>query len=248
MELGLLLLERGFRRVDRGLLRMDLVLLHRVCRPLLRDLPVLSSKDWRWVVESGTHLKESLGAFLLRARRIAEAVDRHAEELSRASGGRVSRTTAVEMRQLVEEISEAHAARVPSKRSPIRPRLAEAERLVTTIAKAARLAAETKPAVGAALTRIRAEDGSRRRSRAAVVWGLGTHLALLEAYPDEVGELVGSEVARRARDLCEELKAARAERPREMASERESIEKLNALVGLVRRVVSLAGERWEEFG
>lgn len=143
-------------------------------------------------MSAGTHLRESLGSFLLRARRIAEAVDRHADVLSRASGGRVGCQTAEEMRRLADQIADLQATRPPKPRSSLQTTIAEAQEVMVSIRRAAQYAARSNPDIAARLKGVQ-KDAALGRSRAAVQWALVNHIALIDAHPRELGPLLQTE-------------------------------------------------------
>lgn len=191
-------------------------------------------------MSAGTHLRESLGAFLLRVRRIAEAVDRHADVLSRASRGRVGRKTADEMRRLADQIADLQATRAPKARSSLQATIAEARQLMVSIRRAAQYAARSNPDIAARLSGAQ-KDAALGRSRAAVQWALGSHIALIDGHPRELGPLLPANTRAVAAGLHERLLEYLHQWVRGPSEDEGSLaERIERLVMLEKEVRALA--------
>jgi len=165
-----------------------------------------------------SNLPIALGTFLAHVRKLAVLVSAHAPCMSAFSGKRISKETAKQLLQLVGELEQIDAERDRTAVGTSRDIVREAQDLVTTIAMAARFVAKDHPHIAEQLKRVR--SGKKRRSGAAVVWALESHVGLVK-HKDNVAafrKLVPKTALRDA----ERLRAALTEHSSRLSRRREA--------------------------
>jgi len=231
-------LDPGFASLDLGFARLD---------PLRAAMDLVCAElDEREIHAMNARIsaRMPLSEFLLDANRLCGAIVRHRDRLNRASGGRITEQTAHRLRRLADEILQVERERVREVVPPIRPLVREAEKLVSTIAAAAKIAAVDNPLIGE--RQRRAQSGPRRRSANAVALALETHLGLVREHSRELAGLVPDQMLARAQQLLSDLQTQRdaahdhAHASSQLTARRDAmIEQLQQLLGDTRAVAAV---------